>query len=88
VSRSLGDHDLKKFVIADPHFKTEPLDATCEFLVLACDGIWDVSDDQEVVDVVRKAGVTDPKAASAAIIQHVISKQTKDNLTAMVIALQ
>ena len=88
VSRSLGDHDLKKFVIADPHFKTEPLDATCEFLVLACDGIWDVTDDQEVVDVVRKAGVTDPKAASAAIIQHVISKQTKDNLTAMVIALQ
>jgi protein phosphatase PTC1 len=88
VSRSLGDHDLKKFVIADPHFKTEPLDATCEFLVLACDGIWDVSDDQEVVDVVRKAGTTDPKAASAALIQHVIAKQTKDNLTAMVIALQ
>lgn len=87
VSRSLGDHDLKKFVVAEPHYRAEPLDATCEFIILACDGIWDVSEDQEAVDVVRKAGLTDPKAASAALIAHVVSKSTKDNLTAMVIAL-
>jgi serine/threonine protein phosphatase PrpC len=66
VSRSLGDHDLKKcdnhthtrararclhcavcrYVIAEPHYRRETLDAQCEFLILACDGIWDVADDQ------------------------------------------
>lgn len=87
VSRSLGDHDLKKYVISEPYYRREVLDASCEFLIIACDGIWDVADDQEAVDAVKKLINSDAKAASGALIQFVLDKNTKDNLTAMVIKL-
>ncbi|MES1906987.1 MAG: hypothetical protein MHM6MM_000193 [Cercozoa sp. M6MM] len=54
VSRALGDHMLKPAVSAEPHMTMTRLDAECEYVVLACDGIWDVMDDQDVIDFVDK----------------------------------
>ena len=62
VSRALGDFDYKR--VAGLPCTEQPVSAepelTCiercpddEFLVLACDGIWDVMSNQEVVDFVR-----------------------------------
>jgi len=62
LSRALGDFVFKKndkkdarhqMVTAFPDIETRPLTADTEFLVLACDGIWDVMTNQEVVDFVR-----------------------------------
>jgi protein phosphatase PTC1 len=46
VTRALGDHDLKQYVSCEPHFATMTLAKEHKFLVVACDGIWDVTDDQ------------------------------------------
>jgi protein phosphatase 1G len=63
VSRTLGDLDFKRnadlgkheqMVIAYPDVEEVQLDDDVEFLILACDGIWDVLDDQGAVDFVRK----------------------------------
>jgi len=57
VSRSIGDHGLKDYVIAHPFQQSIELtldtniDQTREdaFIILACDGIWDVFTDEEAV---------------------------------------
>ena len=47
VSRSLGDRDYKiptsenNFVSSEPYFTAEPLGPQEQFLLLACDGVWD-----------------------------------------------
>ena len=51
VSRGISDGHLKPWVLAEPDTTTMPLDASCEFLVLASDGLWDKMDAQEAVDV-------------------------------------
>ena len=62
VSRALGDFDYKRvenlpcteqLVSAEPEMMCIERSADDEFLVLACDGIWDVMSNQEVVDFVR-----------------------------------
>ena len=62
VSRALGDFVYKRCesqpaerqaVTAMPEVLVEPRSATDEFIVLACDGIWDVMKSQEVVDKVK-----------------------------------
>lgn len=63
VSRTIGDLDFKKnaalphthqMVVATPDITTFTLQKGDEFLILACDGIWDVLSNQEAVDFVRK----------------------------------
>jgi serine/threonine protein phosphatase PrpC len=50
LSRSLGDLEYKKnpnkskelqAVTCIPEIKSHPFNADCEFLIIACDGIWD-----------------------------------------------
>lgn len=71
VSRSLGDHCMKQFVIGQPHVSTteillEPCDVSGEqkfdqetenndeFIILACDGLWDCLTDEEAVELVKR----------------------------------
>ncbi|KAG1684372.1 putative protein phosphatase 2C T23F11.1 [Nymphon striatum] len=62
LSRALGDFVFKKntsksseeqIVIAYPDVIVKDITADHEFLVLACDGIWDVLTNEEVVDFIR-----------------------------------
>lgn len=63
LSRALGDFVFKKneakkpeeqIVTAYPDVETREITEDYEFLVLACDGIWDVMTNQEVIDFCRE----------------------------------
>lgn len=63
LSRALGDLEYKQtaglspeeqMVTANPEIKQEKLQPEDEFLILACDGIWDVLSNQDAVDFVRE----------------------------------
>ena len=63
LSRSLGDFEYKQdknlaqkdqMITAYPEVNIELLDETCEFIILACDGIWDCLTPQEACDYVKK----------------------------------
>ena len=62
LSRALGDLDYKsvsalppeaQMVTANPEIRSIELTPDDEFLILACDGIWDVLTNQEAVEFVR-----------------------------------
>ncbi|XP_059155657.1 probable protein phosphatase 2C T23F11.1 isoform X2 [Physella acuta] len=62
LSRALGDFVFKRndkkrpeeqIVTANPDVIEKPITPDHEFIVLACDGIWDVLTNQEVVEFVR-----------------------------------
>ena len=66
VSRSFGDHDPAwgRFVIADPYTRvvelrdppgTSPMAAANPFFIVACDGVWDVMQDQHAMELVLYA---------------------------------
>ncbi|PAV64978.1 hypothetical protein WR25_19621 [Diploscapter pachys] len=63
LSRALGDHCYKKnaalhlkeqMISALPDVKMESIGPKDEFLVVACDGIWNSLESQQVVDFVRE----------------------------------
>ncbi|KAF4591693.1 protein phosphatase [Ophiocordyceps camponoti-floridani] len=63
LSRAIGDFEFKKtaelppesqIVTALPDVETHDLTTEDEFLVLACDGIWDCQSSQAVVEFVRR----------------------------------
>ncbi|KAJ9106087.1 hypothetical protein QFC21_001227 [Naganishia friedmannii] len=83
VTRSLGDSSMKEFVVGAPFTTETTLDVDDEFLIVACDGLWDVTEDQEAVDLIRNK--TDPQEASKVLLDHAIHNYSTDNLSVMVI---
>lgn len=101
VARSFGDFVFKKYVTCDPYTSTTKIDEHSEFLIVACDGVWDVLSDDEAVAVVRRhcrlehgTMMTDAEtaaalqlSASSALVRESIRKGSTDNVTALVVFL-
>lgn len=84
VTRALGDAYMKDLVTGHPYTTETVIQADQdEFLILACDGLWDVCSDQEAVDLVRQ--VHDPQEASKKLVDYALARFSTDNLSVMVI---
>jgi len=87
ITRSLGDHLMKEFIIGDPYMKFEKLTDKDTWLIVACDGLWDVVEDQQSVDfVLENATLPAPQIAKKLLIKA-LQDGTTDNLSIMVIKL-
>ncbi|KJE91551.1 protein phosphatase 2C [Capsaspora owczarzaki ATCC 30864] len=86
VARALGDIHMKEQIVSTPFVSSYTLQADDRFFVLACDGVWDVMSDQEVVDLVDQH--TDPKEASLAVVKQSLKLGSTDNITCMVVFLE
>ena len=87
VSRAIGDLTLKTpspIVSARPEVRIERLRGDDLFVVVACDGIWDVLSDQAAVDIAAEH-VHSPQEAAQAIVRAALAKGSGDNLTVTVV---
>jgi serine/threonine protein phosphatase PrpC len=88
VSRAIGDTSMAPFVSSEPFVNSIALDAQAQFLILACDGVWDVFSDKEAVEFIRKLnGVSVAKAAQA-LLAAALEKGSMDNISVIVVYLQ
>jgi len=85
VTRSLGDHTMKDYVISDPYISEYELTEEDSHLVLACDGLWDVISDQEVCDIVVKE--QEAQRMSDLLLVHALRQGSTDNISIMAVVL-
>ncbi|KLO19471.1 protein phosphatase 2C [Schizopora paradoxa] len=83
VTRSLGDSSMKDYVVGSPYTTETELGSGDEFLIIACDGLWDVTSDQQAVDLIRE--IQDAQKASHMLVQHALKESSTDNITAIVV---
>ncbi len=87
VTRSLGDQFFKDLVIGSPYTTSVELNKdTDKFLIIACDGLWDVISDQQACELIRD--IEDSTLAAKKLVEHALNKLTTDNITVMVISLR
>jgi len=107
ISRAFGDHQLKKpkmpqdIVSNIPEITSTEVTESDMFVILACDGLWDVCDDQEAVNLVlefmQNHLASNPGAANdrkrmaellaSVLIQEALKRQTTDNITCLLVFL-
>ncbi|KII90856.1 hypothetical protein PLICRDRAFT_39460 [Plicaturopsis crispa FD-325 SS-3] len=105
LSRALGDFEFKKnyamipeqqVITADPDVTVHQLTDEDEFLVIACDGIWDCLTSQQVVDFVRRQVAQGKELTEIGemMCEHCLAPDTSsgagigcDNMTVMIVAL-
>lgn len=106
VSRTIGDVKVKQFtygghpgcIIAEPEIREVTLTDSAEFLILACDGIFDVMESVEVTKIARdslKISASRKYEARAAckqacleIIEAAKTKRSRDNLTVILVTMK
>ncbi|KAL6571715.1 hypothetical protein OROHE_003358 [Orobanche hederae] len=93
VTRALGDWYMKlpfgsaSPLTAEPEFGSTLLTEDDEFLIIGCDGIWDVMSNQEAVRLVRSELMHhgDPQKCAKELINQALMRDTCDNVTAIVV---
>ncbi|KAI1075337.1 PP2C-domain-containing protein [Whalleya microplaca] len=84
VTRALGDTYMKDLVTGHPYTTETVIQPEVdEFIIIACDGLWDVCSDQDAVDLVRD--VQDPVSASKILVEHALARFSTDNLSCLIV---
>eukprot|EP00754_Rhynchopus_humris_P024058 Rhum_TRINITY_DN14861_c6_g10::Rhum_TRINITY_DN14861_c6_g10_i1::g.124297::m.124297/K14803/PTC2_3; protein phosphatase PTC2/3 len=102
LSRAIGDYEFKnntslsaeeQMVTANPEITVTEIREGDEYIVLACDGIWDCMTNEEVIDFVSK-GINDNDVARVCedTCDRCLAPQTPgvgcDNMTMMIVKLK
>jgi len=85
VSRSIGDFFMEPFIIDDPYVSEFDLTPEDQFLILACDGVWDELSDQAAVDICLSE--KDPLKAALKLRDTAYSLGSEDNISVIVLVL-
>ncbi|ERS98040.1 hypothetical protein HMPREF1624_04818 [Sporothrix schenckii ATCC 58251] len=84
VTRALGDTYIKELVTGHPYTTETVIQPELdEFVIIACDGLWDVCSDQDAVNLIRN--VPDPVTAAKMLVDHALAHFSTDNLSCMVV---
>ncbi|KAH7831960.1 putative protein phosphatase 2C-related protein [Monocercomonoides exilis] len=88
VSRALGDIAMKKYVTSDPYVSETIVDYEKDtHIIVACDGVWDVVNDDEAAKIItEKKGAGCEKAAEA-LKQRALDAGSMDNVSVMVVQI-
>lgn len=95
VARALGDFHMEGMknggpLSAEPEFMRTKLTEEDEFLIIGCDGIWDVFRSQNAVDFARRRlqEHNDPVKCSKELVDEALKRKSGDNLAAVVVCFQ
>lgn len=95
LSRALGDLEYKldpelavedQMITCVPDIKIEKIDKNTEFMIVACDGIWDCLTNQEAVDFVREHGIYMKKKSGSSYKLSIVVEKMLDKIIAEDIA--
>jgi protein phosphatase PTC1 len=98
VSRAFGNFEMKELcpptpTVAQVVLRGKPKYRWSRFVIIACDGLWDVMTDEEAVETVKTTaernssrGVDDPlEDAARVLVDEALDRGTTDNVTVQVV---
>ncbi|KAJ6249675.1 lrr receptor-like kinase [Anaeramoeba flamelloides] len=86
ISRSFGDYKFNQYITVNPFVTKYKLKRHDRYIVLACDGVWDVLTDQQAIDIVLDCKC--PIKAAIQIRNLSILSGSTDNISVLVIDLK
>ncbi|KAJ9183978.1 hypothetical protein P3X46_007770 [Hevea brasiliensis] len=97
VARAIGDWHMEGMkgtdggpLSAEPELMTIQLTAEDEFLIIGCDGLWDVFRSQNAVDFARRRlqEHNDPILCSKDLVDEALKRKSGDNLAVVVVCFR
>ena len=89
VARAFGDHSLKSVVISNPDINTFALTGGEDFILMGCDGLWDVMTPEDAIKYVHDhtkrdaSGIPLPGVADK-LAEYAIEIGSTDNVSVVI----
>ncbi|KAH3901087.1 probable Protein phosphatase 2C homolog 1 [Saccharomycodes ludwigii] len=83
VTRSLGDKFFDSLVIGQPFTTSVELTSKDQFLIIACDGLWDIISDQKACELIKNIKADNADLAANTLVKYALANGTTDNITVM-----
>ncbi|KAL2631444.1 hypothetical protein R1flu_016130 [Riccia fluitans] len=83
LARAFGDKSLKSHMTAKPDMEDLVVDLSCQFLILASNGLWRVISNKEAVDLVKD--IMDPAEAAKTLVRQARERLIDDDISCIVI---
>lgn len=97
VSRAIGDHSLRPYVIPEPEVTVLRRHPSDEMLIIATDGLWDVMNNQEACTLAKKCLVrarqrgssreNAARVAATVLTRAAVDRGSRDNVTVVIVDL-
>eukprot|EP01103_Thecamoeba_quadrilineata_P020584 TRINITY_DN891_c0_g1_i2.p1 TRINITY_DN891_c0_g1~~TRINITY_DN891_c0_g1_i2.p1 ORF type:complete len:1013 (+),score=222.24 TRINITY_DN891_c0_g1_i2:147-3185(+) len=87
VTRAFGDIDMDPLITAEPNVLEVTLTPQDNFLILGCDGVWDVISDEMAVDLCSDPNRR-PEELSMKLRDHAYMYGSTDNISAVFIQIR
>jgi adenylate cyclase len=86
LSRALGDCDLQPPITCDPVLTTTQITPQDRWIVMGCDGLWDIVSNEQVADLLKNAQTA--KDAAICLRDCAFTLGSTDNISVIVIAVE
>jgi len=86
VARAFGNYDLQPFLSIEPDIFEIDITESDEFLIMACDGVWDALSDEKAIELVSTYS-KDPFKCAEKLVTQAIEDGSSDNASSIVIFL-
>ena len=85
VSRAFGNARFKDYITAEPDVHVMPVTGDEAFMVIACDGLWDVLTPEGVAAFLKSANTILREEVAEALVMYARSLGSTDNITVVVV---
>jgi len=94
VARAFGDIDFKdpvtlgeRYITSEPEVEIFELTPEVEFIICACDGVWDVFNNEDAISFVKRQMEegTPLETMAHVLVQEAFYRNSKDNLSAIIV---
>ncbi|KAL4190355.1 hypothetical protein AMTRI_Chr07g75300 [Amborella trichopoda] len=83
IARAFRFLHIKPHMTSDPHVEVIKIDAETEFLILATNGIWQVMNNQEAVNLIGH--IKDPQEAAECLAKEAEMRMSKDDISCIIV---
>ena len=88
LTRAFGDYELKKYgVVATPYINKVKIDNDIKFIVLASDGVWDVTNGDDLFKLVESNDNISAASLAKTLVKNSVSNGSRDNVSCIVIKI-
>ena len=87
VSRAFGDGDNAPYISQVPDIYYKKITSNTKYIVMACDGLWDVINDEELHQLIQKFKENDSKNLAISLVNEALKRKSTDNISVIVIEI-